>query len=105
MSSEAKQARDEAVGRVDAGANEAWKQRAFDIVQELAQTRAEFTTDDVWAVLANYPEKTHELRAMGAVISRAARAGLIFNTGRVRKSERAVCHQNPKAVWASLKVR
>ena len=99
---EAQQARDEAVARVDANANKEWKVRAYEVVQYLASAEDEFTTDDVWAMLDSSAENTHERRAMGGVITRAARAGLIENTGRVKKSTRVVCHQNPKAVWRSL---
>ncbi len=63
MTDPAKQARDEAVDRVDRNANEQWKQNAFAAVRRLALRGTEFTTDDVWAELGT-EEGTHEKRAM-----------------------------------------
>ncbi len=95
-------ARDAAIDRVDENADEAWKKAAAVIVERLCRTRGEFTTDDVWKLLADSGRGTHEPRAMGAVMRTAATGGLCANTGRVVKSVREECHNRPVAVWRSL---
>jgi hypothetical protein len=93
--------RDEALVRVARNADATWRDVAARAVRFLAETRREFTTDDVWALLQHYyPELgTHEPRALGAVMRQVAREGYIEATGRYRESGRAVCHRNPKKIW------
>lgn len=93
----ARAARDEAVDRVERNADEDWETAArralFELAKELGAD-GEFTTDDVHCDV-----DTHENRAWGAVVRRAARAGFIVNTGRTRQSSSRVCHARPKTVW------
>lgn len=94
------EARDEALGRVEANADERWKAEALAAVRHLARMLPEFTTDDVWARLGDsYP---HEPRALGAVMKTAAAAGLIEPTDRIRTSHRPECHARPVRVWRSI---
>lgn len=93
------QLRDEAVERVDLAASEEWKAAAWDAVKSVSGRLAYFTTDDVWEALRESAVSTHENRAMGAVMTRARKAGLIFPTDEWRKSNRPECHSNPKRVW------
>ena len=97
---DAEAARDEAVDRVERNADGDWMAAAQDAIGALVSARQEFTTDDVWAVLSGWgvPEP-REGRAMGAVMRRAARSGLVVKTDRVRNSVRAECHARPVAVW------
>lgn len=64
----------------------------------VAAERDYFTTDDVWRVLG----QPLESRAMGAVMQRAARAGVCARTNMTKDSDRPVCHRNTKRVWRSL---
>lgn len=89
-------ARNHAIDVMEAKAKLRWKDEALAAVMHLAATRAEFTTDDVWALVQLSGEHTHEPRAMGAVMRQAARDGAIAKTDRVVNSAR------PVTVWRSL---
>jgi hypothetical protein len=91
----------DAMQRVWDHANDHWKQLAYEAVQQLARTRQWFTTDDVWQVLATSDAATHEHRAMGAVMRRAAKAGLIAKTDRVLPTTRPCANCRPVAIWHS----
>lgn len=95
--------REEAIARADEHADPDWKEIAYRAIVWLARVYSEFTTDDVWdAMVRWYPQATtHEPRALGAIMRKAARNGVIEKTDRVRESIRPVCHRNPKAVWRS----
>lgn len=99
---EASQALDEALKRVDANADDEWKSIALRAVGWLAMTQERFTTDDVWAVLIDRKEATHEPRALGPIMLRARKLGYIIGTPDYVLSERPECHRNPKKVWLSL---
>lgn len=105
MTSDGRAERDDAMARVDAHANQIWKDTALRAVAHLARYQDEMTTDDVWESLeTHYPHLgTHEPRALGPVMRRAATLGIIERTDRTRDSDRAVCHRNPKRIWASVK--
>lgn len=99
---DAERARDEAVARVERHADADWMDAALQAVVDLANDRGSFTTDDVWLLLdARGVPGPHEVRAMGAVMRRAARRGLVLKSDRVRNSVRAECHARPVAVWQS----
>lgn len=93
------EARDEAIARADEHADEAWKARAEAVVLLLARMRQTFTADDVWAYMtAHHQESTHEPRALGAVITRLAKANKIRKVGYTPSKRR---HAAPIAVWAA----
>jgi hypothetical protein len=96
---EALQARDEAIDQAEDHAHAEWLAFALLTVKHLALLGSEFTTDAVWERLDHYGVTTHEPRAMGAVIKRAVRDGLIVPTGRYVKSARKVNHARPIPVW------
>jgi len=96
------EARDDALERVEKNANEEWKARAYKVVRRLAYTQLFITTDDVWALLAGYEERTHEPRAMGAVMRRASRDLLIAPTDSIVNSSSVVNHKRALRVWRSL---
>lgn len=99
----AEEARDEALARVEAHADPEWKATALAVVEHLARTRDEMTTDDVWHVLdARGVTFTHEPRALGAVMKQAASFGWISRTERTRRSERVVRHAGDVRVWRCL---
>lgn len=96
---EARAARDRALVAVAEGAPQDWMEDAERTVLAIARRRAEFTADDIWATgLCSPPEP----RALGAVMTAAARAGLIARTGRFQATARAKRHAAPIAIWRSL---
>lgn len=97
------EARNEAMSRVERNAEEPWKQACRDAIRQIALDKAEFTTDDVWEYLSdNDVELPHEVRAMGPLMSSAAKQGWIVATDRYRNSTRVACHARPVRIWASL---
>lgn len=92
--------RDDGIRRADEHADRDWKDAAYAAVVELAHRRQVFTTDSVHEIIGDV--STHEKRAMGAIMRRAARDGLIVATDRYVASDRSEAHRNPKRVWRSL---
>lgn len=95
------QARDEALARVEAHTAPIFAEHADRIVRTLARTGREFTTDEVWKHLVGV--FTHEPRALGAVITRLAKAGIIEKTGAYVPSGRIECHGRPVPVWVGTR--
>jgi hypothetical protein len=89
------QARDEAIARVEEHAPPSWMVEATRTVLRLAESRASFTSDDVWEVVGSPPEP----RALGAVMQRLSREGKIRATQEWRQSVRPECHARPVRVW------
>lgn len=99
----ARDARDEAMARVDEHAEEEWKRAALDAIEAVATWRDEFTTDAVWWMLDHSGAgDAREARVMGPLMTEAARRGWIARTDRTHNSVRVECHANPKRVWKSL---
>lgn len=93
----AKIGRETGLERVDRAAEPDWKDLAYEAVEATARRLPEFISDDVWEY--GGLESTREDRALGPVFLRAARAGLIVKTDRVRPSVRS--HLSGKPVWRS----
>jgi hypothetical protein len=70
-------------------------QHAEVMARALARSHLPFTTDDLWDVV----DAPREPRAMGAVITRLARAGVIRKTGRYVQSSRRANHARPLCEW------
>ncbi len=90
------QLRDEGMARAEHAAPPDWKDAAWNAILHLADAGADFTADDVWGRVGFSPP---EPRALGPLLVRAQRAGLIRATGQHRKSERSVRHTGNVAVW------
>jgi hypothetical protein len=90
------------MAQVEKNANEEWVGAAADIVARLAAAKKTFTTDDVWEELAKLDVRTHEPRAMGAVMSAAKRMKMVSSTSTYVISTRPECHSRPIRVWESL---
>lgn len=90
----------EGAERAAVAADPEWLEQARRAVRATAEARAEFTSDDVWEV-GQLP-RTRENRALGPVITWAARQGLIVDTGRVERTRQAKSHGSPARVWRSL---
>lgn len=81
-------AADQAIARVDENADEGWKRAADQVVWEWSQTYRDFTTDDVIESLDSLGVTTHDNRALGPVIRRMVRKGIIHEVGMTRSRRR-----------------
>lgn len=93
-------ARDRAMNIVDFHAGAEWKDAALWAVYETAAAKVTFTADDVWERIPLHLH-THDNRALGPVMVRAAKNGWIEATDRVQRTSRASNHARPLAVWRS----
>lgn len=93
--------RDAAMVRVDCAADTTWRDVALEAVRRVAMARREFTTDAVLERLERETAYTHEMRALGPVMSRAQKAGWIEPTQRFENSAAVSRHKAPKRVWRS----
>jgi hypothetical protein len=94
---DAQKTRDAAIAQVDANADDEWKRYALGFVAEVSGVLDDFTTDDLWDLGLIKPR---EPRALGPVMRRAAKRGLIATTGEFRKSRYRNCA--PLPVWSSV---
>lgn len=72
-------------------------------ITKAARSFPRFTSDEVRDILAEIG--VHELEhpnALGGAFLVAARAGVIENMGRVRKSQRTGAHRRAVAIWRSM---
>ena len=91
--------------QVEDNADTRWNVLMFRLVRIVAEEVPEFTSDDVIDRYEAQPgavPTTHDLRAFGPVMRRAARAGICRNTYRTVPSRRKSLHASPRAVWQSL---
>ncbi len=79
-----------------------WKQIATKALMQCAQTKSEFTTDDMWEIINATGVVTSENRAMGSIMQSASRSGMIKATGYFLPSKRISKHKSPTRVWQSL---
>lgn len=94
----AAQARDAAIARVSANAENAWRTEALNAVRRTCVRLGEFISDDVWET--GQLVSTVEDRALGPILQRAARNGWCVKSDRVRPSVRS--HMSGKPIWLSL---
>jgi oligoendopeptidase F len=98
----ATQLRDQALEQVEDNANKAWTDLVSKIIADLANQMIQFTSDDVWNELKNYPDvQTHQPAAMGAMFKKASKLGHIKPTDSFIASKRSVSHARPIRVWTS----
>ena len=94
--------KDDGMRRVDAHANEAWKMAADIATVTAALALPKLTADDVHKRI-NPNVYTHDLRALGPVMKRAARNGWIEKAPEPgRETMRPSSHRRPLQVWNSL---
>jgi len=99
-----KQAREAAIRgqkKAEEAAHEAWKEQAREAIYTTATTRSRFIVDDVWPNIKG-DVFTHDLRAMGSLMTQAVKHGWIERTKEYRPSSRKSSHSNPRVVWKSL---
>ena len=78
-----------------------WSELAYRTVELLTQRQATLTTDDVWTRIEHLP-KPNDPRALGPVMLRAQRNGLLTRSGSFRVSQHKANHKRPVAVWLSV---
>ncbi|WP_133638130.1 hypothetical protein [Pseudomonas syringae] len=76
-----------------------WAELAYGAVINVARTHQEFTPDDIWKTGL---QKPIEARALGAVMTRAKREGIIEKTGRVQPTTQVESHGTDITIWKSL---
>tara|TARA_Y100001970_G_scaffold23735_2_gene27954 strand:- start:1328 stop:1702 length:375 start_codon:yes stop_codon:yes gene_type:complete len=91
---EGESARDEAVANLDL-AYDGWIDSVIKIILSIPIYQT-FTTDYLWEQVETTP---NEPRAMGAVMTRAKKEGLVSSTGKYIKSRRPECHARPVMIW------
>lgn len=95
---DAAERRDLGMEMVETGADDGWMDRAWDHLVRYLQANAEFFVDDFWATSGL--DRPAESRALGPLVNRAAREGLMEKSGEFRKS--VASNLTEKPVWASL---
>jgi|GEM_PF-1681974 len=90
---------DAAIARVDAAANQAWKEACLEAIKEACRRYELFTTEDVADILDESDTLTHEPRAMGAMIRKAQAAGYCIPTSEFVPSHRTSSNAYTKRVW------
>jgi hypothetical protein len=93
------------MAQVEANASPPWSDRMYECVGDIAGRLKRFTSDDVieLAEERGWALGTHDLRAFGPVMMRAARAGICRKADCAPiNSRRASLHASPRAVWESL---
>jgi hypothetical protein len=110
--------RDTAMKRAEDNARRNWLLQAAVAVAVVARRSPTFTADDVtdqldaWRIHFKSGPLTHDLRALGPVMLRAVKDGLIepaivtdengVSTGKFRECRKSTCHLRPIRVWKSL---
>lgn len=92
---------DDAVEQVGEAADPTWRRVALLAVEAVAVEREEFSTDHVWTYLEGCGVKTHEPRALGAIMRSARAKAVAAATDRYVPSTRPECHARPVRVWRS----
>lgn len=89
--------------QVEMNANPEWLVFALACVKQCAQVLPRFTSDDVVELMGSVPNAptTHEARALGAVMLKAASQGWILRTRDFEPSSRVSTHNSPRFFWKS----
>ena len=85
---------------MDAIALSLWQALAYQTVWRLAATMNAFWADDIWAELEGLATPD-DPRALGPILTRCVKDGLVHKSDMVVKSQRRVCHGRPVNVWIS----
>jgi hypothetical protein len=96
---EAQRRRDAAIERAYSGAGEEWKRAASWAIYTVALENRFLTGDEVWA--SGLP-KPHEPRALGPMMKRAEKAGILRNTDENVSSAAPTRHRGAHYKWESL---
>lgn len=99
-------ARDRGMERSAANAGEEWKQMAQECVRQMALQQQHICADQLrdYMEASNIPDPP-KLSSYGHILPTAAKAGILEDTGRSRKSERKQSNSRRLIVWRSLLFR
>ena len=86
--------RDEAMDAIEGVTNKAFTECATEAIKTVGRMRLQFTTDDVWRVIDALPVETKARSAIGPVMVKFEREGVIRKTGILRRSRRAQNHRD-----------
>ena len=89
-----------AIAQVQENANPDWNEEAWEEFMDIARTNLEFTSNNVTVRMKSSKAKTHDARAIGPIMLKAARARIIEKTGRYAPG--AYGHGKPTPIWRSL---
>ena len=90
----------EGMRRAEDNADEGWLRAARLELSALISGGEPWTTDTIWYRLERLGVRTHEPRALGALIRQAAKAGLIQRSG-YTPTTRPEAHARPIPVWVA----
>ena len=99
---DAREARDEAMERAAAHADQHWRAGALDAIRALATREATIHPDDAREAIAERCGEPREWRVLGPLLLAAAREGWIERSGVKRQSTRATNHAHERECWRSL---
>jgi len=99
-----KQAAEEGIALVEANTNEAWREVAFRAGVITAKYCDTFTADQIWETLDSMEDvpPVHNKSAMGPILRRLLREGVIEDTGMFERSIRPATHGKPLPVWRAV---
>lgn len=100
---EARDAKISGMAQAEANADDAWSKLMLQLVYTVCKEQLLFTSDDVfdhYEAIPN-PPKTHDARAFGTVMQKAAKNGWCEKTNTTRESRRKSLHASPRAIWRS----
>jgi len=92
-----KAARDEAILRVDANADEEWKIAATQALYRVALEQSTLISNDLW----RYVSKPREPRALGPLMQRGVSQGWIVATPDFKPCPSVTRHAAPARIWRS----
>jgi len=99
---ETQRRKEEGMDNVEGGSSIIWGKFADEAVYQAALRNRHFIVDKVWEYMSPGAPSTNDNRAMGPVMSRAAKKGLITATNRLEPGRQIKSHGNPRRLWQSL---
>lgn len=87
--------RNEGIALIEKNTDDSWNDEVDSVIETLANSRASFTSDDVWENVTSLPENNS---AMGAAFNRARKWGIIKVAG-FAESRRPSAHARVVRVW------
>lgn len=101
MTTEGQTQRDEALELIDSHMRADTREKALDILLEVARTKMELTADDVLEACTNAGLRFGDNRSLGAVMRRGQKKLFIRPTEKFVLSRNSKKHASPTRVWAS----
>lgn len=93
---------DELITLTGEAANQEWYKAAIDALKFVCESRKEFTVDHVRELLDNFPVKTKNTSALGAVMKEGKQNGWCISTGLPVRSDRLETHGRFITKWESM---